>query len=179
MKPEHRHLIEIARRAIVSALEGSPSPVRTAPPEEARKAAGVFVTLRRHRELRGCIGQIGSEEPIERIVAHCAVAAATQDERFAPVDREEIEQCAIEVSLLTEPHPISGPGELRVGVHGVMVQGRGRRGVLLPSVAVERGWDSETFLAHACRKAGLPADAWREWIRIEVFEAEVISEETD
>jgi AmmeMemoRadiSam system protein A len=135
------------------------------------------VSLHRDGELRGCIGNLeGSKTPLHRLVAEMAVAAATEDHRFAPLRPDELRTTEIEVSVLGPLVP-ARPEDVSVGPHGLyVVQGR-HRGVLLPQVPLQYGWDRETFLDQTCRKAGLPADAWRDpetllW----TFTAEVFSD---
>lgn len=122
---------------------------------------GAFVTLhRKDGELRGCIGRMQSDRSLLETVARMAVAAATEDGRFAPVTEAELEHLRIEISALGPLEPI-GPGDVVVGRHGLLVSYGARRGVLLPQVPVEHGWDRESFLAHTCWKAGLPEDTWK------------------
>jgi AmmeMemoRadiSam system protein A len=159
---DRRALLAIARAAIAARLEGRPF----APVEVAGVLAGprgAFVTLHRRSDgdLRGCIGRMVSEGPLARTVAEMAVAAATEDGRFEPVTPAELPTLRIEISALGPMRPIR-PEQVEVGVHGLVVRCAGRRGVLLPQVPLEHGWDRETFLAHTCGKAGLPADTWRQ-----------------
>jgi AmmeMemoRadiSam system protein A len=118
-----------------------------------------------------------SEDPLARTVAEMAVAAATEDGRFDPVAAGELPSLTIEISALGPLQEI-GPDDVEVGRHGLMVRCGSRRGVLLPQVPVEHHWDRDTFLAHTCRKAGLPADAWR-WpdCQLLAFTATVFGEE--
>jgi AmmeMemoRadiSam system protein A len=177
-EPDRKELLGLARRSIVSSLKRGQAPA--APSQSAglnlRRVSGVFVTIRRDGQLRGCIGIIKEALPLAETVARCAVSSATQDDRFSPVTQEELDQCLLEISVLTSPREVSEPAEVVIGRHGVIVSRGGLRGVLLPSVASERGWDRETFLSQACRKAGLREDAWRSGARIEVFEAEAFGE---
>ena len=123
---------------------------------------GAFVTLhRKDGELRGCVGLMRAEASLLDTVARMAVVAAIEDGRFAPVTAGELDGLRIEISALAPLEPIR-PEDVEVGRHGLLIGHRERRGVLLPQVPVEHGWDRETFLAHTCRKAGLPEDAWRE-----------------
>jgi uncharacterized protein (TIGR00296 family) len=82
----------------------------------------------------------------------------------------------IEISVLSLPEPVSDPGQVRVGGHGIIVSKGFHRGLLLPQVPVEHAWDRETYLGHGCLKAGLPPDAWKKGAKIEVFSAQVFSE---
>jgi AmmeMemoRadiSam system protein A len=124
---------------------------------------GAFVTLKRRAdgELRGCVGLMGAERPLVETVVAMAVAAATEDGRFEPVTLEQLPGLAIEISALGPMRPIR-PEDVEVGRHGLLISLGRRRGVLLPQVPLEQGWDRETFLAHTCWKAGLPEDAWRD-----------------
>jgi AmmeMemoRadiSam system protein A len=178
--PDRRALLAIAREAIASHLAGR----RYRPPPAGGVLAeprGAFVTQRRRvdGELRGCIGRLVSEDPLAGTVAAMAVAAATQDGRFDPVTAAELPSLSIEISALGPMRSIR-PEAVEVGVHGLAVRCGPRRGVLLPQVPIEHGWDRETFLAQTCRKAGLPPEAWRraecEWLG---FTAAVFGEEDD
>ena len=154
-------LLRMAREAIEAQLRGkAPAPVAGNPwLEEAR---GAFVTLSRRGtgELRGCIGYVEPLFPLAETVARAAVAAALEDDRFAPVTATELPSLSIDLSLLEAPHPILAE-QVEVGRHGLIVSCGGHRGLLLPQVPVEHGWDRTTFLEHTCLKAGLPRDAWR------------------
>jgi AmmeMemoRadiSam system protein A len=110
-------------------------------------------------------------------VKEVAVSSAFEDPRFPPVQRSELAQLTIEISVLSPLRRITDPREVVVGVHGILIRRGFRSGLLLPQVATEQGWDRETFLAHTCRKAGLPMDAWKSPdVVLEVFSATVFSE---
>lgn len=141
-----------------------------------RTPRGAFVTLRRAGLLRGCIGLIEPELPLGRAVIRAAIYAATQDPRFQPVDASELEALRVEISVLTPPREITNPRLVRVGTHGLIVERDGLKGLLLPQVPVENGWDRDTFLGECCVKAGLPRDAWRRGAKLSVFEAIVFHE---
>ncbi|HEX2721207.1 MAG TPA: AmmeMemoRadiSam system protein A, partial [Candidatus Deferrimicrobium sp.] len=135
-----------------------------------------FVTLTKNGRLRGCIGFTEAVAPLFKVVQECAVAAATEDPRFPPVSPKELPSLRVEISVLT-PLVSIRPEEVEVGRHGLMVaQGR-MRGLLLPQVPVEWGWDRETFLDQTCVKAGLPPSAWRHGATLRAFTAEVFGEE--
>jgi len=106
-------------------------------------------------------------------VAANARAAAIDDPRFAPVTPDESSKLALEISALTPLSEVAGPEAIVLGRHGILLGKSGRQAVFLPQVAFEQGWDLPTTLAHLCRKAGLPPDAWREGARLRVFEADV------
>jgi AmmeMemoRadiSam system protein A len=174
-RDERRTLLAIAREAIAAHLTG----VRLDLPEPAgtlAQPAGAFVSLHLSGDLRGCIGHVEPDDPVARIVARCAVAAATSDPRFAPLTRAELDEAHIELSVLGPLEPIAGPADIVVGAHGLVVERGWSRGLLLPQVATEWGWDAETFLAHTCRKAGLAHDVWRSGATLWRFTAEVFSE---
>src|SRR5262249_18834292 len=147
-------LLRIAREAIASHVSGAPAHVPGAADVLAR-AGGAFVTLHKHGDLRGCIGQIEATEPLGRVVPRCPVAACSSDPRFPPLAPEELDAIDIEISLLGPVEPIAGPQEIVVGRDGLIVERGWQRGLLLPQVATEWNWDAATFLAHTCRKAGL------------------------
>jgi AmmeMemoRadiSam system protein A len=138
---------------------------------------GAFVTLHgRDGDLRGCIGMMQPARPLLETVAHMAVAAATEDGRFEPVTESELPRLVIEISVLGPLQPIR-PDDVEVGTHGLLISYCGRRGVLLPQVPVEHGWDRERFLEHTCYKAGLSPDTWRNaGVELRGFTAVVFSE---
>lgn len=158
---ERRRLLGIARGALEAHLRGERAS-RPAKDGGLGEPRGAFVTLRRRQdgELRGCIGTMEPERPLAEAVARMAVAAATQDGRFDPVTSGELPSLRIEISALGPLQRIR-PEDVEVGRHGLLISLGPRRGVLLPQVPVEHGWDRETFLDHTCWKAGLPEDAWR------------------
>ena len=142
-----------------------------------RDTLSVFVTLKKHGQLRGCIGHITPTQALWRDIRDNAISAAVRDTRFPPVSAEELSELHVEVSVLTPPQRIPGPEAFVVGHHGIIVSSLGRRAVYLPQVAPEQGWDRDTTLTNLSRKAGLPGDAWRgESAQLEVFEAQVFSE---
>jgi AmmeMemoRadiSam system protein A len=162
LPPEARtRLLEQARVAIASHLQGEDPLV--ADEGEPWPPQGAFVTLktRSNGHLRGCIGRVEADQPLAVTVRRMAVAAATQDPRFPLVTPEELATLRVEISVLSPLAPIH-PEDVEVGRHGLFVRFRGRSGLLLPQVPVAQRWDRETFLDHTCRKAGLPADSWRD-----------------
>ena len=169
---ERGALVGLARAAILHRLGLGPRP---AIPDAGAlgEPRGAFVTLHREGELRGCIGRFDPEDSLARTVADMAEAAAFEDPRFPPLAAAEVDGLEVHVSALGPRRPLPDLSALRIGEHGVVERQGWHRGVLLPVVAVERGWDGPTFLKHACLKAGLPADAWKDpATAIEVFDAE-------
>jgi hypothetical protein len=171
-------LLAAAREAIAAHFAGRRAAL---PPATGALGSpcGAFVTLRRAKDgdLRGCIGQMEGDGPLVGTVAEMAVAAATRDVRFAPVTARELAGLSIEISVLSPLEPIQ-PSAVEIGRHGLLLRCGERRGVLLPQVPVEHGWDREGFLAHTCQKAGLPATAWREaGVELLGFTANVFAED--
>lgn len=175
---ERRALLRYARETLAAYFEGEPPPAAPALADPCHHS-GAFVTLEVDGDLRGCIGYPGSQQALDQVVAECAIAAATEDPRFSPLRRREMEALEIEISVLTPIEPIEDVGVIEVGRDGLVVSQGRRRGLLLPQVAVEHGWDRNTFLAHTCLKAGLRADAWKTGARVLRFQAEVFSEATE
>jgi AmmeMemoRadiSam system protein A len=173
---QRNDLLGIARRALDRYLGAG-----EIPPEEGARGklaapGAAFVTLTKNGRLRGCIGYTEASAALFRVVQECAVAAATEDPRFPPVSPDELPSLRVEISVLTPLVPIL-PEEVEVGRHGLMVAKGRMRGLLLPQVPVEWGWDRETFLDQACVKAGLPPSAWRHGATLRAFTAEVFGEE--
>ena len=172
---EREELLRIARRALSTYLSRGRMP-EEAPDHASLSAPGsAFVTLRIGDRLRGCIGYTEPHAPLYRTVQECAVAAATEDPRFPRVTAGEVDGLRIEISVLTPLSPVR-PEDVEAGVHGLMIRKGERRGLLLPQVALERGWDRDTFLSQVCEKAGLPSDAWKEGAELYSFKAEVFGE---
>ncbi len=171
---ERAKLLRLAHDSISSALEYREIPLEPPSPHLA-EPRGTFTTLHLRGDLRGCVGYVLPTFPVYRAVAETARAAAFDDNRFPPVTKEEASQLEIELSILSPATPVSVE-KIEIGRHGLLISGHGRRGLLLPQVPVERGWDRITFLEQTCRKAGLPADAWQKGAAIEAFTAEVFGD---
>jgi AmmeMemoRadiSam system protein A len=172
---DRRLLLRIAREAITAHVQGT----RPAPADAAailQQPGAVFVSIHRNHQLRGCIGHLAQDDPLGIVVPACAVAASSADPRFPAVTAVELPAIDIELSLLGPLEPIAGPEGIDVGSHGIVVEDGWHRGLLLPQVAAERGWDREQFLARTCHKAGLSADAWKRGAKLWRFEAEVFGE---
>jgi AmmeMemoRadiSam system protein A len=137
-----------------------------------RALRGVFVTLKKQGELRGCIGKMDFERPLWANAMQAAVASALEDPRFSPVVSAELGEITIEISILNQPEELPEPGKFDVRRHGIIVQKGWRHALLLPKVAQEQDWDATRTLEMVCLKAGLPADAWRDpAARLQVFTA--------
>lgn len=172
---ERGRLLAEARRAVADALAGRP-PTRVQPEGVFARNAGVFVSFHLDGDLRGCIGHPDGDQTLAVVVPQCAVAAATGDPRFTAVSAAELERCVIEISVLGPITEVRDVREIVVGRDGLIAEQGWRRGLLLPQVAVEYGWDRETFLTRTCGKAGLPPDAWMRGATIRKFEAEVFDD---
>jgi AmmeMemoRadiSam system protein A len=177
---ERRWLLRLAHWSIRAAVRAQPLSMPDALPggsarEHLRQPRGAFTTLHQEGQLRGCIGMIMAVRPLDETVCQTARDAALEDPRFEPVREEELERLQIEISVLSPMFEIA-PEQVVVGRHGLMISFQGRRGLLLPQVPLEWGWEREVFLAQTCRKAGLPMEAWRHGAKIEAFTAEVFGE---
>lgn len=172
---EKRTLHEIARTVIWNKAQGKEVPAFHITSERLKEPRGVFVTIKKHGELRGCIGYVRAIKPLWQAVMEMAEAAAFQDPRFPPVGPSELKDLEIEISVLTPLREIKDVKEIEVGRHGIMIERPPYySGLLLPQVATEYGWDRVTFLEQTCLKAGLPRNAWREpGTRIYVFSADI------
>jgi AmmeMemoRadiSam system protein A len=172
---DRRRLIDLARRALEARVTRAGHLVID-PALAGDVRCGAFVTIFHHGELRGCLGRLNSPLPIAHLVAQLAQAVADSDPRFNPVSPQELAGIDVEISILTPEREIESIEEIEVGTHGLIVEQGTCRGLLLPQVPGEHGWDRDAFLDHACLKAGLAADAWRRGARIFVFEAQVFGE---
>jgi AmmeMemoRadiSam system protein A len=175
---QQAYVLELAKRAIDSYVIRREKVV----PERREGILGeeraVFVTLNEDGRLRGCIGSLEPQEALVDAVVSRAIAAATQDPRFRPVERAELPKLEIHVSVLSPLRQVSGASEIEIGRHGIIVRQGFRSGVFLPEVATEQGWDLETTLNHLCEgKAGLSADAWRRGADLYVFTTQSIGQE--
>lgn len=172
-----KELLALARKTLESFLATGDVPDYNPDKPELQQLAGAFVSLHCGDDLRGCIGLIKPDGPLFRTVQHCAVSAASEDYRFERVSPEEVPGITLEISVLSPLERTTDASEVEVGRHGLYVVQGQRRGLLLPQVATDWGWDRETFLAQTCVKAGLDEDAWRDpATTIYLFQAQVFSE---
>lgn len=178
---ERTVLLGLAHESIISALQHREVCLDPPTPHFAeRRGAFTSLYLReggQQKELRGCVGYVLPRCPVYQAVAETARAAAFDDHRFRPVTIEEAPNLEIELSILLPAQPIQ-PDAIEVGRHGLLISGNGHRGLLLPQVPIEHGWDRLTFLEQTCRKAGLALDAWKHGASIEAFTAEVFGEKS-
>lgn len=172
---DQQALLRLARQSLEEGVRRHRLPEIESPPEGLREHRGAFVTLRKARRLRGCIGMVEAFQPLYQTVVECAASAALHDPRFDPVAPHELPDLHIEISVLSTLVDIS-PHEVEVGRHGLLVSQGSTRGVLLPQVPVEWDWDRERFLEETCQKAGLPKNAWRHDARIQAFTVQLVNE---
>jgi uncharacterized protein (TIGR00296 family) len=164
---EGAELVRLARIAVEKYMQES---VIIKSERDTLEKAGVFVTLyyvttSRKEYLRGCIGFPLPEKPLYQGVVEVAIAAATEDTRFPPLDMQELDNIIFEISVLTPPqHITASPAdygkEIQIGRDGLILHWRFGSGLLLPQVPVELKWDVEEYLANICYKAGAPPDVW-------------------
>jgi uncharacterized protein len=167
-------LLKLAHAAIVSKFENREISFES-PSSHLAEPRGVFTTIYLYGALHGCVGFIFPVTSLYRNVAETARSAAFEDTRFSPITREESSALKISLSVLSTLSPIA-PEEIEIGRHGLLISMAGHRGLLLPQVPAEHGWDRITFLEHTCRKAGLPVDAWKNGAQIEAFTAEIFGD---
>lgn len=171
-------LLKFARQTIADSLgaeTGVAAPEFTDP--VFNEKCGAFVTLHIKGNLRGCIGYIEGIKNIPDTIKEMALSSAFRDPRFRPLSKSEYTDIDIEISVLSPIEKVEDINDIIVGRDGLIVTKGFNRGLLLPQVPVEQGWDRDTFLTHTCYKAGLPGDSWkRGGILIEKFSAQVFSE---
>lgn len=175
-KKEQRELLKIARDTILSYVTSGKVPPIEPTSEGLQLESGCFVTIRQKGELRGCIGNFVSDKPLCKLVQEMAVSAATRDPRFYPMKPGDLTDFDLEISVLSPLVKASSVEEIKVGTHGIYIIKGSYRGVLLPQVATDYGWNREEFLRHTCIKAGLPENAWKGDCDIYIFSALVFGE---
>ena len=171
---EKEILHKIAREAIESKFRREKLSEIKFTSKTLKEKRGAFVTLHKHGNLRGCIGYIRAQKPLDQTIREMAMAAAFQDSRFNPLTEKELNDIDIEISVLTPLRKGSNTEEIVVGKIGIYIIKGLYSGLLLPQVATEYGWDRKTFVEHTCTKAGLPDDAWKEKdTEIYIFSADI------
>ncbi|MEP0841595.1 MAG: AmmeMemoRadiSam system protein A [Phycisphaerae bacterium] len=175
-----RALLKLARDTLTASLAGNPLPALPELPGGDDEHGGVFVTLRNHGRLRGCIGEFRTDRNLAAAVQRMAEAVLS-DPRFArcPVTLSEVPELSIEISVLSPMRRTQNPEQLVPGVHGVYVRHGRQAGCFLPQVALEQGWNARQLLDYCCaHKAGLPEDAWtRPDTEVYLFTAEILDED--
>jgi len=144
-----------------------------------QEKCGIFISLHKLGELRGCIGYIAATTTILHSVIENTVNAASKDSRFSPVNRDELDMIDVEISVISPLVEVNDTKDIKVGRDGLVVERGFHKGLLLPQVATEWGWDREEFIEQTCRKAGLPADACeKKDTKIYRFSAQVFGEKS-
>jgi AmmeMemoRadiSam system protein B/AmmeMemoRadiSam system protein A len=175
---EQKRLLEIARQSLETYMEkGEMIKVEEESPM-LNKQMGAFVTLKKHDQLRGCIGVFEPQIPLYQVVAETVLSSAFNDHRFTPVVKEELNELEYEISVLSPLKKVNSWENIEIGKHGVKIVKGLKSGVFLPQVATENNWNLETFMNTLCeQKAGLPADCWKDSdTEIYVFTAQVFGE---
>ncbi len=175
---EKKKLLDIARKTINEYLDSGKYPDidETNISHTMKSDCGAFVTLHKDGVLRGCIGRFVTDDPLYHIIQKMAVAAATQDQRFPMVIKDEMDNIDIEISVLTPLKRIESIDEIEMGKHGIYIKKGFASGTFLPQVATETGWTKEEFLGYCARnKAGIGWDGWKD-AEIYTYEALVFGE---
>ncbi len=177
-KSQKKELIKIARQGLNQFVSKKQIYAATTDDLELKKERGLFLTLRKNSNLRGCLGSIVARKPLYLEVRDMAIAAASQDSRFQPVLKSELNSINIEISVLSPLEEIDDVEKIELKKHGVMVKKGLKSGVFLPQVAVETGWGKEEFMNNLCEhKAGFLADSWKtKECQIFIFSSEVFDE---
>ena len=165
---QRRALLNIARWTLEEFLDDGAEASYRLTDSALEKPAAALVTLTLEGVLRGCVGYSEPLYPLHQMISRCARSAASEDFRFQPVGRSELSELRISISVLSPLEKVDNLENIVVGRDGLLVVDSERRGLLLPQVAPEQGWDREGFLNGVCRKAGLLDSAWRTG-RVEVF----------
>jgi hypothetical protein len=175
--------VKTARRVIEEYIKTNKVP-KVELTGQFQELSGVFVTLKEDGELRGCIGYPYPDLPLSKALADAAVQAATQDPRFERVRISELNNIAVEVTVLSEPEllkakPVDRPKHLKIGRDGIIIEYGLYRGLLLPQVPVEQGWGPEEYLEYGCLKAGISPDAWvDDKTKVYTFQGQIFQEKT-
>ncbi len=177
-KEEQTIALNIARSSVAAIFDNQNYQPQIEEYAIFKSKRGVFVTLRKYGELRGCIGTFDESSPLAQTIQEMAVSAAFADPRFNQLSADELQEVKFEISVLSPMEKIIDPNIVEVGKHGVYVQKGSRCGVYLPQVAIEAGWNREQFLDHLCEhKAGIGKNAWRDGsAQIYIFTAQVFGE---
>ncbi len=177
VSPEQKKvLVRFARETIRQILVAGTIPLARGFDPVLQRHRGVFVTLKKNGNLRGCMGHMAEDLPLCQAVGTMAIQAAFNDPRFPEVTLNELPDIKIEISVLTPFHPVNQPEDIVVGRDGVLLRKSGRSAVFLPQVALEQGWDRDQMLNHLCKKAGLPTDSWKNGAHLFTFQAVVFGE---
>ncbi len=174
---QKKELLELARASIETKVRSGALQIKTTDRPEFSQAQGVFVTLKIHGRLRGCIGYIESQSPLYKNIQECAISSAERDPRFPPLQATELTDLDIEISVLSPVKALPSIDDIQIGQTGLIMQSGSRRGVLLPQVPVEQGWNVQQFLSGLCQKTGLKDGVWKNPnVKLYYFTAEVFND---
>ncbi len=169
-------MLAVARETVRRYLDTGMVPLARGFSASLERPQGIFVTLRKHGELRGCIGQMQPDRPLRVLVGSMALASAFEDTRFTKVRANELKDIEFEISVLTPFKEVAGPSAIVVGRDGVLLQKDRRSAVFLPQVATEERWTRDQMLDNLCLKGGLPEGCWRSGAKLSTFQADVFRE---
>jgi AmmeMemoRadiSam system protein A len=169
-------LLSFARNTLQQYLETETTPLFRREDPVFQENQGAFVTLKKHGELRGCIGNMTQDLPLYQVVGRMALSAALHDSRFPRLSLSEFKDVKIEISVLTPYQRVESVDQIRIGQDGVLLKRSGRSAVFLPQVAPEQGWTRNEMLDNLCRKAGLASDCWKQDAEFHIFQAVIFSE---
>ncbi len=172
-----KDLLKAARLTIERMLTGkSEADMPPLSDEVFSEKYGIFLTLTIKGNLRGCIGHIEGIKPLREAVKDMAIEAAFHDPRFSPLNKEELNQISLEISILYPLEEVKDYNAIKPGRDGLVMERGYQRGLLLPQVAAEYGWNREEFMNQTCRKAGMESYCWENDAKVYKFEAEVFNE---
>ncbi len=169
-------LLSFARNTIQQYLETETTPLFRRDDPAFLEKQGAFVTLKKHGDLRGCIGNMTPDLPLYQTVGRMALSSALHDSRFPRLSLSELKDVKIEISALTPYQRVDSVDQIRIGQDGVLLKRSGRSAVFLPQVAPEQGWTRNEMLDNLCRKAGLSSDCWKQGAEFDTFQAIIFSE---
>ena len=171
------NMLLICREAIKNQLIGINNKI-SSEFDHSEMNLGLFVTLKMKGELRGCIGNVLPNEPLNILLPKMAIASAIHDNRFQPVRIEELEKIQIQISILSPFLEVRDKSEIMLGKDGLMLEYQGRRGLFLPEVATEQNWNLHTFLEQLCYKTGFAPEILDEKPKLSKFSSIKIEEKT-
>ena len=169
-------LLKLARDTIENYIKDGKKEYPEIDNEKFFEKRGVFVTLHKKKELRGCIGNPFPDRQLLHAVVDNSISSSTEDPRFNPVCADELSDIDIEISILTVPREVEEINDVVIGRDGIIISKEFMRGLLLPQVPVEQKWNLEEYISYGCLKAGLSTDEWKSGVKIETFQAIVFGE---
>ena len=173
---DQQFLLVAARNSVQSYLAGETPQPSEPDANHLKEPRGIFVSIHKGVQLRGCIGSIHPSGPLYQSAGECAIAAAVGDPRFMPLTESELSSVEFEISVLSPIERVEHISEIQIGLHGLLISKGSSRGLLLPQVASTYGWSREKFLQETCVKAGLRPNDWKDGATIYCFSALVFSE---